>query len=154
MFKKPDEWVVPLKDKTIKEIQDKEVVFTATFSKADQKATWAFKGDEIFHGKQHKIELLEDESKEKTIHQLTIKKPMFKNQGKYTVTCNEVQTGAYLDVEGNKSTFSLSDAFLEHDNERIINFVLTCYFLLFMNILHSIRSSLKSEIEEAMSWKE
>ena len=112
MFKKPDEWVVPLKDKTIKEIQDKEVVFTATFSKADQKATWAFKGDEIFHGKQHKIELLEDESKEKTIHQLTIKKPMFKNQGKYTVTCNEVQTGAYLDVEGNKSTLVSVTPFL------------------------------------------
>ena len=101
MFKKPDEWVIPLKDKTVKEIQDKEVVFTATFSKADQKATWAFKGDEIFNGKQHKIELLADESKENTIHQLTVKKPMFKNQGKYTVTCNEIQTGAYLDVEGN-----------------------------------------------------
>ena len=99
-FKKPDEWVIPLKDKTIKEIQDKEVVFTATFSRPDEKAKWAFKGDEIFHGKQYKIELLEDESKDKTIHQLTIKKPMFKNQGKYTVTCNEVQTGAYLDVEG------------------------------------------------------
>ena len=99
-FKKPDEWVVPLKDKTIKEIQDKEVVFTATFSRPDEKAKWAFKGDEIFQGKQYKIELLEDESNDKTIHQLTIKKPMFKNQGKYTVTCNEVQTGAYLDVEG------------------------------------------------------
>ena len=100
MFKKPDEWVVPLKDKTIKEIQDKEVVFTATFSRPDEKAKWAYKGDEIFTGKQYKIELLEDESKDKTIHQLTIKKPRFKNQGKYTVTCNEVQTGAYLDVEG------------------------------------------------------
>ena len=75
-------------------------MFTATFSRPDEKAKWAFKGDEIFHGKQYKIELLEDESQDKTIHQLTIKKPMFKNQGKYTVTCNEVQTGAYLDVEG------------------------------------------------------
>ena len=75
-------------------------MFTATFSRPDEKAKWAFKGDEIFTGKQYKIELLEDESQDKTIHQLTIKKPMFKNQGKYTVTCNEVQTGAYLDVEG------------------------------------------------------
>ena len=99
-FKKPDEWVIPLKDKTIKELQDKEVVFTATFSKADQKAKWAFKGEEIFKGKQIKIEVLEDENKEMTIHQLTIKKPMYKNMGKYTVTCNEVQTGSYLDVEG------------------------------------------------------
>ena len=101
-FKKPDEWVIPLKDKSIKELQDKEVVFTATFSRADQKAKWAFKGEEInqVKGKQHKIELLEDESGEKTIHQLTIKKPMYKNMGKYTVTCNEVQTGSYLDVEG------------------------------------------------------
>ena len=75
-------------------------MFTATFSRPDENAKWAFKGEEIFHGKQYKIELLEDETKDKTIHQLTIKKPMFKNQGKYTVTCNEVQTGAYLDVEG------------------------------------------------------
>ena len=72
-FKKPDEWIIPLKDKTIKELQDKEVVFTATFSKADQKAKWAFKGEEIFKGKQIKIEVLEDENKEMTIHQLTIK---------------------------------------------------------------------------------
>ena len=99
-LKKPDEWVIPLKDKTIKELQDKEVVFTATFSKPDQKAKWAFKGEEIFKGKQIKIEVLEDENKELTIHQLTIKKPMYKNMGKYTVTCNEVQTGSYLDVEG------------------------------------------------------
>ena len=99
-FKKPDEWIIPLKDKTIKELQDKEVVFTATFSKADQKAKWAFKGEEIFKGKQIKIEVLEDENKELTIHQLTIKKPMYKNMGKYTVTCNDVQTGSYLDVEG------------------------------------------------------
>ena len=100
MFKKPDEWVIPLKDKSIKELQDKEVVFTATFSRADQKAKWCFKGEEIFKGKQYKIEVLEDESGELTIHQLTIKKPMYKNMGKYTVTINEVQTGSYLDVEG------------------------------------------------------
>ena len=99
-FQKPDEWVVPLKDKTIKELQDKEVVFTATFSKADQKAKWAWKGEEIFKGKQYKIEVLEDENKEMTIHQLTIKKPMYKNMGKYTVSCNGVETGSYLDVEG------------------------------------------------------
>ena len=91
---------MPLKDKTIKELQDKEVVFTATFSKADQKAKWAWKGEEIFKGKQYKIEVLEDESKEMTIHQLTIKKPMYKNMGKYTVSCNGVETGSYLDVEG------------------------------------------------------
>ena len=90
----------PKLQKTIKELQDKEVVFTATFSKPDQKAKWAFKGEEIFKGKQIKIEVLEDENKELTIHQLTIKKPMYKNMGKYTVTCNEVQTGSYLDVEG------------------------------------------------------
>ena len=76
------------------------MVFTATFSKADQKAKWAFKGEEIFKGKQYKIEVLEDENKEMTIHQLTVKKPMFKNMGKYTCTINEVQTGSYLDVEG------------------------------------------------------
>ena len=84
-------------------------MFTATFSRPDEKAKWAFKGDEIFHGKQYKIELLEDETQEKTIHQLTIKKPMFKNQGKYTVTCKEVQTGAYLDVEGKiKCSFDIN----------------------------------------------
>ena len=105
-FQKPDEWVIPLKDKTIKELQDKEVVFTATFSKADQKAKWAFKGEEIFKGKQIKIEVLEDENKEMTIHQLTIKKPMYKNMGKYTVTCNDVQTGSYLDVEGEQIALS------------------------------------------------
>ena len=99
-MQKPDEWVVPLKDKTIKELQDKEVVFTATFSKADQKAKWCWKGEEIFKGKQYKIEVLEDESNELTIHQLTIKKPMYKNMGKYTVSCNGVETGSYLDVEG------------------------------------------------------
>ena len=44
-FKKPDEWVVPLKDKTVKELEDKKVVFQCTFSKADQKAKWCFKGD-------------------------------------------------------------------------------------------------------------
>ena len=97
---KPDEWVIPLKDKSIKELQDKEVVFTATFSKPDQKAKWEFKGEEIFKGKQYKIEVLEDENKEMVIHQLTVKKPMFKNMGKYTCTINEVQTGSYLDVEG------------------------------------------------------
>ena len=43
---------------------------------------------------------LEDEEKELTIHQLTISKPMHKNMGKYTCTCNDIQTGAYLDVEG------------------------------------------------------
>ena len=42
-FKKPDEWVVPLKDKTVKELEDKKVVFQCTFSKADQKAKWCFK---------------------------------------------------------------------------------------------------------------
>ena len=61
-MQKPDEWVVPLKDKTIKELQDKEVVFTATFSKADQKEKWCWKGEEIFKGKQYKIEVLEDDS--------------------------------------------------------------------------------------------
>merc|ERR1712107_361957 len=50
-------------------------------------------------GKQYKIEVLEDESNELTIHQLTIKKPMYKNMGKYTVSCNGVETGSYLDVE-------------------------------------------------------
>ena len=95
-------------------------MFTATFSKPDQKATWAFKGDEIFNGKQHKIELLEDESQEKTIHQLTVKKPMFKNQGKYTVTCNEIQTGAYLDVEGRKcEQYELYRTFQLQNNERV-----------------------------------
>ena len=44
-FKKPDEWVIPLKDKTVKELEDKKVVFQCTFSKADQKAKWCFKGD-------------------------------------------------------------------------------------------------------------
>merc|ERR1711915_816830 len=96
---KPDEWVIPLKDKTVKELEDKKVVFQCTFSKANQKAKWCFKGDEIFKGKQYKIEVLEDEEKELTIHQLTISKPMHKNMGKYTCTCNDIQTGAYLDVE-------------------------------------------------------
>merc|ERR1739838_1103443 len=97
---KPDEWVVPLKDKTIKELEDKKVIFQCTFSKAEQKAKWCYKGDEIFKGKQIKIEVLEDEEKELTIHQLTISKPMHKNMGKYTCTINDIQTGAYLDVEG------------------------------------------------------
>merc|ERR1711915_438688 len=96
---KPDEWVIPLKDKTVKELEDKKVVFQCTFSKANRKAKWCFKGDEIFKGKQYKIEVLEDEEKELTIHQLTISKPMHKNMGKYTCTCNDIQTGAYLDVE-------------------------------------------------------
>ena len=99
-MQKPDEWVVPLKDKSIKEFQEKEVVFSATFSKADQKAKWFFKGDEIFKGKQYKIEVLEDENKEMTIHQLTVKKLVYKNMGKYTVKVNDVETGSYLDVEG------------------------------------------------------
>ena len=55
---------------------------------------------EIFKGKQYKIEVLEDEENEFTIHQLTISKPMHKNMGKYTCTINEIQTGSYLDVEG------------------------------------------------------
>ena len=55
---------------------------------------------EIFKGKQYKIEVLEDEDKELTIHQLTISKPMHKNMGKYTCTINDIQTGSYLDVEG------------------------------------------------------
>ena len=105
MFKKPDEWVIPLKDKSIKELQDKEVVFTATFSRADQKAKWCFKGEEIFKGKQYKIEVLEDESGELTIHQLTIKKPMYKNMGKYTVTINEVQN----DTGSEAATMDITD---------------------------------------------
>ena len=35
-----------------------------------------------------------------TIHQLTVKKPVYKNMGKYTVKVNDVETGSYLDVEG------------------------------------------------------
>ena len=110
-------------------------MFTATFSRPDEKAKWAFKGDEIFHGKQYKIELLEDETQEKTIHQLTIKKPMFKNQGKYTVTCNEVQTGAYLDVDGKyKFSFILSNLVQSlylstKDSERLFLCVLSSLLL-------------------------
>merc|ERR1712106_1295516 len=103
---KPDEWVVPLKDKTIKELEDKKVVFQCTFSKAEQKAKWCYKGDEIFKGKQIKIEVLEDEEKELTIHQLTVSKPMHKNMGKYTCTINDIQTGAYLDVEATPCYFT------------------------------------------------
>ena len=40
-----DEWVIPLKDKTIKELEDKKVVFQCTFSKADVKAKWCYKGE-------------------------------------------------------------------------------------------------------------
>ena len=40
-----DEWVIPLKDKTIKELEDKKVVFQCTFSKADVKAKWYYKGE-------------------------------------------------------------------------------------------------------------
>merc|ERR1712202_113544 len=73
---KPDVWVVPLTDKTIKELEDKTVVFHCVFSKPDQKAKWCWKGNELILGKQYKIEVLEDEeTKEKTIHQLTINKP-------------------------------------------------------------------------------
>merc|ERR1719394_1841900 len=80
---KMDEWVIPLKDKTIKELEDKKVVFQCTFSKPDVKAKWCYKGEEIFQGKRYKIEMLEDENKEMTIHQLTVKKPVYKNMGKY-----------------------------------------------------------------------
>ena len=62
---------------------------------------------EIFKGKQYKIEVLEDEEKELTIHQLTISKPMHKNMGKYTCTINDIQTGSYLDVEGRQGFYIL-----------------------------------------------
>ena len=106
-------WVVPLTDKTIKELEDKTVVFHCVFSKPDQKAKWCWKGNELILGKQYKIEVLEDEeTKEKTIHQLTINKPMKKNIGKYTCTINsqgvDIQTGSYMDVEGREYLLLLS----------------------------------------------
>ena len=56
---------------------------------------------EIFQGKRYKIELLpNDDDMTATVHQLTVSKPMAKDMGKYTCTCNEIQTGSYLDVEG------------------------------------------------------
>ena len=60
---------------------------------------------EIFQGKRYKIELLpNDDDMSATVHQLTVSKPMAKDMGKYTCTCNEIQTGSYLDVEGKKDT--------------------------------------------------
>ena len=39
-----EQWDVPLKDKTIKELEDKTVVFECTFSKPDETAVWCYKG--------------------------------------------------------------------------------------------------------------
>ena len=64
---------------------------------------------EIFQGKRYKIELLpNDDDMSATVHQLTISKPMSKDMGKYTCTCNEIQTGSYLDVEGKGDNYFIS----------------------------------------------
>ena len=51
---------------------------------------------ELFQGPKYKIEVLEDGF----VHQLTINKPMSRDQGKYVCEINGVTTAAYLDVEG------------------------------------------------------
>ena len=92
---------------------------------------------EIFQGKRYKIELLpNDDDMTATVHQLTISKPMSKDMGKYTCTCNEIQTGSYLDVEGGKDfIFSCSCLYTyvshlsNHDNERNLTiFVPSAFF--------------------------
>ena len=93
---------------------------------------------EIFQGKRYKIELLpNDDDMSATIHQLTVSKPMAKDMGKYTCTCNEIQTGSYLDVEGEKD-FIYSSSWLytyvslahlsNHDIERNLTIFVPCAF--------------------------
>ena len=77
-LQKPEEWVIPLRDQQIKEIEDKKAVFRAEFSREDQKAVWTFKRDEIFNGPKYSIERLADEDGKMVVHQLTINKPMHK----------------------------------------------------------------------------
>ena len=111
--KVPDEWVVPLKDKTIKELEDKTVVFQCSFSRVmreDERVKWCFKGEAIKQTKRYRVEILEDEATEElTVHQLTVMKPMHKDMGKYTCTAGkdpEIQTGSYLDVEDTPCYFT------------------------------------------------
>ena len=102
---------------------------------------------EIFQGKRYKIELLpNDDDMSATIHQLTVSKPMAKDMGKYTCTCNEIQTGSYLDVEGEKDFIYSSSCLYtyvslahlsNHDFERD----LTIFCPIFQNLSHFLSVS-------------
>ena len=80
-----------------------------------------------------------------TVHQLTVSKPMAKDMGKYTCTCNEIQTGSYLDVEGKKDTdviYSSSCLYTyvslahlsNHDFERNLTIFVHCEFFFSPNL--------------------
>ena len=72
-----------------------------------------------------------------TVHQLTVSKPMAKDMGKYTCTCNEIQTGSYLDVEGKRDSIHSSSCLYtyvslahlsNHDSERNLTIFVQCAF--------------------------
>ena len=86
-----------LKDKQAKQGKDTKVVFTCKFSKANCKAKWTFKRDEVFQGTKYKMSVEEDGF----VHKLTISNPAMEDMGKYTCDINNIATSAYLDVEGN-----------------------------------------------------
>lgn len=83
-----------LEDKQLRE-EDGQCMFDCEFSIPNPKNVRWFKNKvEIFHGNNLHIEHHD------CLHQLTIKKLSVKDAGKYTITCDDIKSSAWLHVQG------------------------------------------------------
>ncbi|ODM93780.1 Twitchin [Orchesella cincta] len=97
--RKTDSFQKPLVDQYCKEGKEKKVTFEAIFSKANCRARWYCRKDELFIGNKYKIKV------EAETHTLTVNNPRMEDMGRYTIEINGIKSEAFLTVEEADPTY-------------------------------------------------